>query len=111
MTSEVAWTPTLKELLDGKPIPPEIAKAWRAGVGSDGAVPNPLKMIDVTGAKGKARLEATLIAADGKETDIGALSEGPAARSLIGLGLLDRARAFLGRERPVRSIPISNSTI
>jgi hypothetical protein len=109
-TSAVAWTPTLKDLLDGEPIPAEIAKAWRAEV-DGGVMPNPLKMIDVTGAKGKARLEATLLGADGTETDIGAISEGPAARALIGLGLLDRARAFLGRERPVRSIPISDSTI
>jgi len=108
-TSSASWTPTLKELLEGKPIPPEIAAAWRAGAG--GSKPKLAKMIDVTGAKGKARLEATLIGADGQERDIGAISEGPAARKLIGLGYLDRARAFLGRALPSRSIPISDSVI
>lgn len=107
-TSSRSWTPTLKELLDGKPIPPEIAAAWRAGAGGK---PNLAKMIDVTGAKGKARLEATLVGADGTERDVGAISEGPAARSLIGLGWLDRARAFLGRPRPARAIPISDSLV
>jgi hypothetical protein len=66
-------------------------------------------MLDV--AKGKERLDATLIGPDGSERAIGAISEGPAARKLAGLGLLDRARALLGWERKARAIPISDSLI
>jgi hypothetical protein len=104
-----SWTPTLKELLDGRPIPPQTAAAWRSE--AKGSKPVLAKMIDVSNSKGKARIEATLIGPDGSERAIGAISEGPAARALIGLGLLDRARAFLGRPLPSRAIPISDSAI
>jgi hypothetical protein len=103
----VSWTPTLKDLLEGRPIPPEVAAAWRAA--AKVAKPALKKMIDVS--KGKFRIEATLVGPDGRERAIGAISEGPAARKLVGLGLLDRARAILGRERPSRAIPISDSAV
>ena len=108
-SSAASWTPTLKELLDGRPIPPEVAAAWRAE--AKGTKPALAKMIDVSGSKAKARIEATLIGPDGSERAIGAISEGPAARALIGLGLLDRARALLGRRLPSRALPISDSAI
>lgn len=107
--SAASWTPTLKELLDGRPIPAATAAAWRAE--ANGSKPSLQKMLDVSNSKGKARIEAALIGADGSERAIGAISEGPAARALIGLGLLDRARALLGRELPNRAIPISDSVV
>jgi hypothetical protein len=106
-TSAVTWTPTLKDLLDRRPIPPETAAAWRAE--TKGAKPALKKILDVT--KGKARIEATLIGADGRERTIGAVAEGPAARKLIGLGKLDRIRALMGLALPSRAIPLSDTVV
>ena len=110
-----SWTPTLKSLLDGRTIPARVAEAWRAEAKGTGPALKKMldvsKMLDVTNAKGKVRIEATLIGADGRERPIGAIAEGPPARKLIGLGLLDRARALFGRELPARAIPISDSAV
>jgi len=62
-------------------------------------------------AKGKPRIEAILIGADGSERDLGAIVEGSAARKLIGLGHLDRVRALFGLQLPARAIPISDSKV
>jgi hypothetical protein len=106
-TSATAWTPTLKELLDERPIPAAIAAAWRAETkGAKQALQTMLEL-----AHGKTRLEAALIGADGAERSIGSIAEGPAASKLVGLGPLDRARAFLGLQRPSRAIPLSDSLI
>jgi hypothetical protein len=107
MTAGAAWTPTLGELLDGHPIPPEIAAAWRAHAKSTKA--GLKKLLD--SARGKERIEATLIAADGNERSIGAIVEGPGARKLVGLGALDRARAFLGWHLPSRTLPVSDTVV
>ena len=99
----ISWTPTLKDLFDGVPIPPEIAAAWRAQ--SKGSKKRP------GAAKGRPHIEAILIGADGNDSDLGSIVEGPAARKLIGLGHLDRVRAFFGLRLPSRAIPISDSLV
>ncbi len=112
-TIGASWTPTLADLLEGRPIPTDIAAAWRADAkGLRPALKNILdvsKMIDAS--KGKARIQAALIGADGGGREIGAIAEGPAARKLIGLGPLDRARAFLGWDLPARAIPLSDTVV
>jgi hypothetical protein len=94
--SPVAWTPTLKDVLDGRPLPADVASAWRA---------------ETSGKKNTERIEAVFIAADGSERAIGEISQGASARKLIGRGLLDRARAMIGLGRPDRAIHISDSSI
>jgi hypothetical protein len=95
-TSAVAWTPTLKDLLERRPLPPAVAAAWRAFT---------------KGRKGQARIEAVYLGADGSERPVGEISQGSAVRKFIGLGWLDRARSFLGATLPSRSIPISDTAI
>ena len=105
--SAAAWTPTLKEILDGRTIPPQIAAAWRAAAkGSKSALKKALGA-----AQGKSRIEATLIGADGGERPLGSIVEGPAARKLAGLGHVDKLRAIFGLALPSRAIPISDSAV
>jgi hypothetical protein len=94
--SPVAWTPTLKDVLDGRPLPPDVAAAWRA---------------QTAGKKGTERIEAVFIAADGSERAIGEISQGASVRKIIGLSLLDRARALIGIARPNRAIPVSDASV
>ncbi len=116
-TTAPPWTPSLSHLLEGRPIPPGAAAAWRAALSPGKA---PIKVI-LAAAKSAAqsatlhadslRVEAALLGADGSEKPLGAIVEGPAVRTLIGLGHLDRARAWLGWARAVRRLPISDTRV
>jgi hypothetical protein len=111
------WTPSLSHLLEGRPIPPGAAAAWRAALSPGKA---PIKVI-LAAAKSAAqsatlhadtlRVEAALLGADGSEQPLGAIVEGPAVRTLIGMGRLDRARAWAGWARAVRRLPISDTRV
>lgn len=104
-----SWTTPLKALLDGEPIPPAQAAAWREGLHEHAK--RPLERV-VSLSEGKGlRLDASLVGADGTETPLGAIAYGDPARTLIGQGRLDRLRVWLGRERPARSIHLSDSAV
>lgn len=110
-TATTVWTPTLQDLLDGQPIPAEIAKAWREARPT-GAFRHPsLPSVKSFTTASKIRVEASLIQPDGSLRPIGTLVEGPPARALVGMGMRDRARAWLGFSRAPRAIPLSDSRI
>lgn len=88
------WTPSLEELFARRPVPVEVAAAWRAHAESDG------------GGR-RERVEASLMDGFGRETPLGAVALGGAARRLAGLGFADRLRARLGLPRAPRAIRVA----
>jgi len=135
-SAAVLWTPTLGELLEGRPIPAAVAAAWRAAVKAEtfknnpaaralgvaldaarevahGSPPSLGEAVDAARevARGGApRLEASISGPAGEQA-LGAVAEGPALMKLIGLGRLDRVRAFLRRPLPARSIRITDAAV
>lgn len=104
------WTPALKDLLDGRPIPAAVAAAWREAL--KGSRPSTPVSAVVSLSKGKGlSVEASLLDGEGGERPLGAVAYGDSVRSLIGLSRLDRARAWLGLDRPERSIHLSDSAV
>jgi hypothetical protein len=133
----VVWTPTLGELLDERPVPTEIAAAWRAAVKANKSGHNPaaraldaaidaardvahvrapklggaLEVALEVARGGAPRLEAVILGPAGEHPIDGAIAEGPALLKLIGLGRLDRVRAFFRRPLPARSIAITDAAV
>lgn len=100
--AETDWTRSLSGMLEGWPIPEETAAAWRAEH----------KRLRSAGAKtAHFRVEADLVGPDGQSRPLGAIIHGPAVKTLIGLGLLDRMLAGLGRGRLSRRISISDTVV
>lgn len=110
-SSPVAWTPTLAELLERKPLPPEIAAQWRRALKTlaRGRAPA-ARLLDA--AKGAGlRVQATLLGGPDGDIALGSVLEGPSAKTFIGLGRLDRVRGWLGWKVRPRSIPLSDAVI
>jgi hypothetical protein len=103
-----AWSPSLSHLLEGRPIPAGIAAEWRAALRSGKA---PIKRLIDAAKSSELRIDAALVAPDGSEKPLGSIAEGPAVKTLIGLGYLDRARSWMGWERAARSLPISDTRV
>ena len=106
-----AWTPTLAELLERKPLPPEIAAQWRRALKTLARGQAPAaRLLDA--AKGAGlRVEAVLLGGSAGDIALGSVLEGPAAKTFIGLGRLDRVRGWLGWKVRPRSIPLSDAAI
>ncbi len=110
-SSPTVWTTTLDRLLDRAPIPPEISAAWRESVRELGrGRAAAARLLDAAKAP-SLRIEAALVGGASGDANLGAIAEGPAARALIGLGRLDRVRAFLGLSRRSRAIPVSDTRV
>jgi hypothetical protein len=107
----VAWTPTLADLLERRPLPREIAAAWRESLKTLSHERAPLSRLADSVTNGALRIEAALVGGPSGGRSLGAIVEGPAVRTFIGLGRLDRVRALLGRELTSRSIPLSDTVV
>lgn len=110
-TAPVAWMPTLAELLERRPLPPQIAAQWRRALKTLARGQAPAaRLLDV--AKGAGlRVEAVLLGGPAGDIALGAVLEGPSAKKFIGLGRLDRVRGWLGWKVRPRSIPLSDAAI
>jgi len=102
------WTPSLSHLLEGRPLPPGVAAAWRAALSPGKA---PVKILLDAARISSLRVDAALIGSDGSEKPLGSIADGPAVKTLIGLGHLDRVRAWLGWERTARRLPVSDTVV
>jgi hypothetical protein len=107
-SAAAVWTPPLSHLLEGKPLPPGIAAAWRAAISPGKA---PMKILLDAAKSSSLRVDAVLVAPDGSEKPLGSIAAGPSVKTLIGLGRLDRVRAWLGRERRPRRLPVSDTVV
>jgi hypothetical protein len=106
--ASAVWSPSLSHLLEGRPIPSDVAAAWRAAISPGKA---PIKLLLGAANGSSLRVDAALLGPDGSEKPLGSIAEGPAVRTLIGLGRLDRARAWVGWQRAERRLPVSETTI
>ena len=110
-SSGTAWTPTLAELLSGRPVPPEVAADWRASLEAGNKGRSALgRLFDFKKDK-DLRVEAYLSDGRGGESPLGAVVFGGAVKSLVGLGRWDRVGALFGRRAPSRAIPISDTLV
>lgn len=110
LSAAKTWTPSLQELLDGAPLPADVAAAWRDAQRAETEQKAAWKRLPGVGVPAGARIEATLLAG-GTERPLGAVVEGPAVKKLTGAGRIDRLRAWLGRPRAPRAIPISDTAV
>lgn len=107
--SATAWTPTLAELLSGKPIPADVAASWRADLDA-GKTGKLRRLFDFKKDK-DLRVEASLSDGKGGASPLGTVVFGGSVKSLVGLGRWDRAGALFGRKPPARAIPISDTVV
>lgn len=110
-TAAAVWTPTLADLLDRRPLPPVIAAAWRSALKDVSRARAPARRLLETALGGSLRIEALLVGDASGDRDLGAIVEGAAVKTFIGLGRLDRLRALLRRKLKARSIPLTDSAI
>ena len=111
IAGEVAWTPTLAELLSGTPIPADIAAAWRARLDADMKDKTPLQRVFNFQKEKELRVEAYLSDGAGGESALGTIAFGRSVKSLVGLGRMDRIGALFGRPPAARAIPLSDTTV
>lgn len=110
-TSQVVWTPTLSELLDGRSLPPKIAKAWRKRLESDKKGMSSLRRVLDFSKEKELRIEAQLADGKGGETELGSIAFGRSVQRLVGLSRWDRVRALFGGKPAARALPISDTTV
>jgi len=123
-SSSVVWTPTLADLLERRPLPPEIAAAWREALKAAASGSDPAhRLLDAArdlepthrlldSARGRdLRIDAVLVGGPSGDVALGAIVAGPAVKTFIGLGHLDRVRAFFHRALQPRALPLSDTTI
>jgi hypothetical protein len=107
----VDWTPTLGQLLSGKPIPRKAAAAWRAALEARNKGKSRLRrLLDFSKDK-EIRVEASLEDGAGGEQPLGTIVFGKAVKKLVGLGRLDRLGALVGRKPASRAIPLSDTIV
>lgn len=107
----VDWTPTLGQLLSGKPIPKKVAAAWRAALEARNKGKSRLRrLLDFSKDK-ELRVEAVIEDGAGGEQALGTIVFGKAVKGLVGLGRLDRLGALVGRKPAARSIPLSDTIV
>lgn len=109
--SATAWTPTLAELLSGKPIPADVAAVWRSELEAGKKGRSPLRRLFDFKKDKSLRVEAHLSDGLGGESPLGAVVFGGSVNSLVGLGRWDRVGALFGRRPPTRAIPISDTIV
>lgn len=109
--SATVWTPTLAELLSGKPVPADVAAAWRADLEAGRKGQSPLRRLFDFKKDKDLRVEASLSDGRGGQSPLGPVVFGGSVKSLVGLGRWDRVGALLGRRPPARAIPISDTLV
>jgi len=109
--SAVEWTPTLGQLLSGKPIPKKVAAAWRAALEARNKGKSRLRRLFDFSKDKEIRLEAALADGNGGESALGTIVFGKAVKKLVGLGRLDRLGALAGRKPAARAIPLSDTIV
>jgi hypothetical protein len=111
IAGDIAWRPTLAELLSGVPIPSDIAAAWRARLDADKKDKTPLQRIFDFKKEKELRVEAHLADGAGGESPLGTIAFGRSVKNLVGLSRLDRIRALFGRAPISRAIPLSDTMV
>jgi hypothetical protein len=109
--ASVVWTPTLADLLERRPLPAEIAAAWRRALKASAPGPAPGPRLLEAAHSRDLRISAALVGGPSGDVALGALVAGPAVKTFIGLGRLDRLRARLGWSVAPRSLPLSDTTV
>lgn len=106
-SARLPWTPTLAELLAGRPMPDDVAAFWRAMLAQQKTEAGWLKRLFDVSKEKDLRVEATLVGHTGEERPLGTLALGRSARRLMGASTLDRALGWLGVEPHGRAIPLA----
>jgi len=105
------WTPALEELLSGKPIPADIAAAWRARLEAENKGRSPLRRLFDFRKDKELVVEGYLSDGAGGESALGTIAFGRSVKRLVGLGRLDRIGAVFGRKPFPRAIPLSDTVV
>lgn len=105
------WTPALDELLSGKPVPADIAAAWRARLEAENKGRSPLRRLFDFRKDKELVVEGFLSDGAGGESALGTIAFGRSVKRLVGLGRLDRIGALFGRASSPRAIPLSDTVV
>lgn len=90
-----AWTPSLQDLLDRKPIPDDVAAAWRERIREAKKDKPRLKRFFDFELERSLLIRADLIDPSGLRLPMGALAQGSSAKRLLGVTRLDQAMRAL----------------
>ncbi|UPT74560.1 MAG: hypothetical protein M0D55_02165 [Elusimicrobiota bacterium] len=105
------WTPTLGELLSGRPIAADVAAAWRARLDLDKKEKGRLARIFDFSKEKELRVEAHLSDGAGGEVPLGTVAFGKGVKRLVGIGRWDRFTALFGSKPEGRAIPLSDTVV
>lgn len=105
------WTPALDELLSGRPIPADIAAAWRTRLEAENKGRSPLRRLFDFRKDKELVVEGFLADGAGGESALGTIAFGRSVKRLVGLGRLDRIGALFGRTPVARAIPLSDTVV
>jgi len=105
------WTPALDELLSGKPVPADIAAAWRARLEAENKGRSALRRLFDFRKDKELVVEGYLSDGAGGESALGTIAFGRSVKGLVGLGRLDRIGALFGRASSPRAIPLSDTVV
>ena len=107
----VVWNAPLEDLLAGKPMPAEVAAAWRERLSADKKDKTPLaRGLDFSKERALS-VSAALDDGEGGFRALGVVAYGRAVRKLIGAGPWDRVRARFGGAPSPRAIPLSDTVV
>jgi hypothetical protein len=92
----LAWEAPLTDFLDGKPIPEEVADAWRAQIRRWDAFNKKILPLEYHLGKHNrfVRVDATMTLPSGKVVPLKAMITGGQVRKLLGLSILQRMKDF-----------------
>jgi hypothetical protein len=120
-----AWTPSLRDLLDRKSIPPEVARQWREQIREAKKDQSRFRRFFDSRFERELKVRAVLVTPEGRTLSLGVLSQGKSVKKLLGITRLDQvvraARLALilspGRFAdllapvPQRSIPLGDTVV
>lgn len=116
--SPVVWEPTLKDLLEKKPMPKDVARAWREEVKEAKKEKSWFgRFFDYSFEK-SLKIDVALVAPNGSALELGTLAQGASAKRMLGITRVDQARRALHKwlfkvvkERKERAIPLDDVTV
>jgi len=107
----VEWTPSLSEILDRKPIPADVASAWRSHLFEALSREGRLKRWFGSVRLRQARLPIALLLPSGEQAPLDDIAQGPAALKLFGASRWARVKAWAGFSPGSRALPIIDKPV
>jgi hypothetical protein len=86
-----SWTPSLKDLLDRKSIPPEVARDWRTRIHDAKKDQSRFRRFFDSSFERDLKVRAVLVAPEGRALSLGVLSQGKSVKKLLGITRVDQA--------------------